>query len=137
MNKKIDIMISIILILIVLLSGCQEVSNNNSNLPENIRFESETLELIYANFSKVQDSGNTIRIEIQYQFRNIVDRDVNIITYIEFYDAQDNLLYKSANKTSNYPKGYADETVNPLWGIVTYNGEDVDQVDYVIIFAVE
>jgi hypothetical protein len=121
----------------ICITGCQEEKTGNNTIPENITIESDVVDLVFADFIEHKESGNIIRVEVQYLFRNIVSRNINVLVYFEFYDYEDNLLYTSENKTANYPEGHIDENINPLWSSVLYDGDDADKVDYVKIIVNE
>jgi len=108
--KKINwVLVCIVMLFVGFLSGCQEESTpTENNISDKIELESDVVELIFADFIEHGENGNTVRIEVQYLFKNIAGRDISIKVNVEFYDEEDNLLYKSENKTANYPEGYFD-----------------------------
>ena len=83
----------------ICITGCQEETTENNTIPENITLESDVVDLVFADFIEHKEAGNTIRVEVQYLFRNIVSRNINVLVYVEFYDNEDNLLYTSENKS--------------------------------------
>lgn len=135
MDKKLIILI--ILLLTILTSGCQEEKTENNIIPDNIKLESDVVDLIFADFIEHKDREKTNRIEVQFLFKNIVNRIIDIKVYVEFYDKEDNLLNTSYSKEGTYPPGYYDEILNPLWSTILYDGDDADKVEYVKIVVKE
>jgi hypothetical protein len=135
LNKKIFVISSIISILIFF-SGCteQEAANLN-NYPENIEFESDIVNLVYAEIEEYRESGKLLRLDVKYLFENIAERVISFKVNVEFYDADNNLLSKSGAKTiENMPIGYKEGQVLAA-NIISYD-DDVDLVHHVKI-AVE
>ena len=141
MNRNLCILLSIIVLIIVLFSGC--TNNNDTDTPDTrVTLESEIVEFTYSNLEYIKDSGETVRIEAQYLFRNIANRNIRFNVTAWFYDKDDNLLYNTSDspKDFTFPDGYyetyTDAGLAPA-NIITYDGEYVNNVDHVVIKAIE
>jgi len=120
--------------LLVFLSGCQEQKSTevNENF-ENIELESDLVKLAYGNFSIIKDKNVVMRAEVEYLLKNIAGRDIRLKVTVEFYDKEDNLLFRSPYKEIDLPADYEEKLVNTA----TYDGDFVSEVDHVKIVAEE
>ena len=136
MKKSLLIFGIVAMFSIVALSGCQEENTQNTNNLENVELDSEVVELAYANFTKNSQDGEIVSVNIEYLFKNIVERDLNINITAEFYDKDNDLLYTGGPKSIYLPQGWTEQGVGPA-NSISYDGEDASEVDYVKIIAEE
>lgn len=137
MNKIIFSISILTLFIITFLSGCQQQGTITDNNLNNVILESDLVELVYSiiNFNK-DDQNEIFSVEVQYRFRNIVNRNIEIKVFAEFYDIKDNLLAKEGPKEIYIPEGWTEQGTSPA-NIITYYGEDAEEVDYVKIIVEE
>ena len=135
MNKIIFCIL--IIFIIALLSGCQQQGTITDNNLNDVMLESDLVELVYSiiNFNK-DDQNEIFSSEVQYRFRNIANRNIEIKVFAEFYDIKDNLLAKEGPKEIYIPKGWTEQGTSPA-NIITYYGEDAAEIDYVKIIVEE
>ena len=134
MIKKGCILFILLLFLLVFLSGCQEQKSINVNEGfENIELESDLVKLVYGNFSIVKDKNVIIRAEVEYLLKNIAGRDVRLNVTVDFYDKENNLLFKSPYKEIDLPKDYEEQIVNTA----VYDGDFVSEVEHAKIIVEE
>jgi len=134
MIKKGCILFILLLFLLVFLSGCQEQKSINVNEDfENIELESDLVKLVYGNFSIVKDKNVIIRAEVEYLLKNIAGRDVRLNVAVDFYDKENNLLFKSPYKEIDLPKDYEEQIVNTA----VYDGDFVSEVEHAKIIVEE
>jgi len=134
MIKKGCILFILLLFLLVFLSGCQEQKSINVNEDfENIELESDLVKLVYGNFSIVKDKNVIIRAEVEYLLKNIAGRDVRLNVTVDFYDKENNLLFKSPYKEIDLPKDYEEQIVNTA----VYDGDFVSEVEHAKIIVEE
>jgi len=134
MIKKGCIISILLLVLLVFLSGCQEQKSINVNEDfENIELESDLVKLVYGNFSIVKDKNVIIRAEVEYLLKNIAGRDVRLNVAVDFYDKENNLLFKSPYKEIDLLKDYEEQIVNTA----VYDGDFVSEVEHVKIIVEE
>jgi len=136
--KKVFWSIGILIILIVtFLSGCQQEGTTTDKNLHNVILDSDVVELAYSllSFNK-DDLGIIISVEVQYRFRNVVNRTIDVNVYAEFYDKDNNILAKEGPKEIIIPKGWTEQGISPA-NIITYKGENVARVDYVKIIVEE
>jgi len=138
MDLKKLVIIALIFLLIGIFSGCQKREATDVNtIPENIEFESDLLELTYANIVFHRDGDVVLRTEVQYLFKNIAKRVLNITVIAEFYDKNDKLLFTGGPKFLEYlPIDYVETEVFPP-NTITYTGIDAKDVDHVKIIVTE
>ena len=122
---------------VALLSGCQQKGTTTNNDFNNITLDSEVVELVYSvlNYNKDQQ-GVILGVEAQYRFRNIVDRNIDVNVFVEFYDLENNLIAKEGPKEINLPEGWVEQGVSPA-NIISYRGINVAKVDHAIIIVEE
>lgn len=138
MNKIIYFLGISIILISTFLSGCQQQgTSSENNLDKNILFDSDIAELVYSkiNFNK-DDTGIILSIEVEYRFRNVVNRNIDIYVFAEFYDKDGGLLTKEGPKEIYIPKGWTEQGVSPA-NIIRYSGEKSSQVDFVKIVVEE
>jgi hypothetical protein len=82
------------------------------------------------------EKGEILGVELQYLFKNIAKRAIDINVYAEFYDKDDNLLAKEGPKEITIPKGWTEQGLSPA-NIITYTGEMSTYIDYVEIIVEE
>ncbi|NHJ40550.1 MAG: hypothetical protein FK731_11005 [Asgard group archaeon] len=131
MNKIIFSISILIIFIITFLSGCQQQGTITDDTLNNVMLESDLVELVYSiiNFNK-DDQNKIFSVEVQYRFRNIANRNIEINVFAEFYDIKDNLLAKEGPKEIYIPKGWTEQGISPA-NILTYYGENAAEVDYV------
>lgn len=136
--KKILLSICVITIfLMTFLSGCQKEGTTTDKNIDNILFDSNVVELVYSdiNFNK-DDNGIILNVEVQYRFKNIVDRNIDINVFAEFYDKDNNLLAKEGPKEISIPKGWTEQGISPA-NSIRYSGVNAELVDHVNIIVEE
>ena len=136
--KKYLILIGIVfLFLTSIFSGCQQEGTSTDENFENIYLNSDIVELVYSemNLNK-NEKGEIIGVEIQYLFKNIAKRIIDINVFAEFYDKDDNLLVREGPKEITIPKGWTEQGISPA-NIITYSGELSSFIDYVEIIVEE
>ena len=138
MNKMGLLIINLIILFIILLSGCQEQKATTTGKKfENITLESDLVELVDASLEFNEDNNVKLRVDAEYLFRNIAGREIAITVTVEFYDENDNLITIRGEKhILNIPKNYTEKTVLEANNIY-YDGEDAYKVNHVKIIAAE
>jgi hypothetical protein len=137
MNKY-PCLIGISLILIsIFLSGCQQQGASTDETLDNIFLDSDIVELVYSkmNFNK-NEKDVILGIEVQYKFRNIANRNIDINVFAEFYDKEDNLLSREGPKEISISKGWTEQGISPA-NIINFSGENSSKVEYVKIVVEE
>jgi hypothetical protein len=134
-------MIVFVVSLALLLCGCQEqTKTENNNLDKDVELESDVVEFVYSNLTKQIDNGKVIGIDVEYLFKNIANRTINFNVSAEFYDPEDNLIYKSNPEDKRF-KGFTadttEEAVSPIWNVISYTGIDADKINHVKIIVKE
>ena len=124
----------VLLLLITLLSGCEEKGVTTENDLENILFESDVVELDRANLEFIKDDEefDARKIDFNYRLHNPLNRSVSVNVDVIFYDETDRELYSKLDYEINLPAGHTD-SINT----VEFGGIHVKLVDYVKITAFE
>ena len=136
--KKIILAICMITVfLMTFLSGCQQEGTTTDKNFDNIILDSDVVKLVYSdiNFNK-DDNGIILNVEVQYRFKNIVDRNIDINVFAEFYDKDNNLLAKVGPKEISIPKGWTEQGISPA-NIISYSGKNAALVEHVNILVEE
>ena len=137
MRKHVLLVVFSIILAVVVLSGCggNQTATETDEF-ENIEFESDIVELVHGQVVKKIDKGILIGIDVEYLFKNIADRDIEVKVNLEFYDRNDNIIFRGGPKWIVLPDGYTETQVLGA-NIISYNGKYIKDVDHVKIFAVE
>ena len=137
MNKIIWSLGITIILIITFLSGCQQKGTTTDKNLNNILLDSDIVELVYSSIEFNKDDNDIIlSVEVQYRFRNIVNRNIDINVFAEFYDKDDNLLVKEGPKEISIPEGWTEQGISPA-NIIKYTGEKSSKVDYIKIIVDE
>ena len=137
MNKKGLLIINLIILFIILLSGCQEQKATTTGKKfENITLESDVVELVDASLKFNEDNNVKLRVDVEYLFCNIAGREITITITVEFYDKNNKLLSTEGPKYITLLKDYTETSILGA-NIISYSGENASEVDHVKIIAVE
>jgi len=133
-GKILVILVSLIFIFLGF-SGCltsTEVDNNKLN----VDFESDIVDLLEYNLELVSNKENrVIQAIVTGKIRNKLDRIIEVDIKSEFYDVNDNFLGQKiftiiGLRERNKPGDTTTFTI-------TYDGENVNNVDYAKLYALE
>jgi len=136
MKKNLLVLGFLIILIISIFNGCQEQKAVETSYLEGIQFESELVELIHSKVIKRTEGEKVLNIDVEYLFKNIADRDINLKVFVEFYDKNNELLYTGGPKYINLLNGWAEQGVSPT-NIISYSGKQVGKVDHVKIIVLE
>jgi len=137
MKKYVDLMVILIVLITLFLSGCQQEGTSTDKNFDNIYLDSDIVELVFSKIILNKDEkGVILGVEVQYRFKNIANRKIDINVYAEFYDKEDNLLTREGPKEITIPKGWTEQGLSPA-NIINYSGEEAREVDYVNIVVEE
>ncbi len=148
MNKKLLIVISIIMIAVIVLCGCNEQKALTAGEKDGqIKLQSNVVELHQSSFdvntkivydSYTDETYEVVEnIEIKYLFKNIVDRSINIEINAEFYDKNDKLIGIGGPKSIGpIPKDYTEKSYTTQNSII-YDGSNVADIEYVLLIVEE
>ena len=114
----------------------RKITSTDENF-NNILFDSDIVELVYSkmNINK-DDQGSILSVDVQYRFRNIADRNIEINVFVEFYDIEDNFLTREGPKEISIPKGWTEQGISPA-NIIKYSGEKSSLIEYLKIIVEE
>jgi hypothetical protein len=137
MKRYVSLIGIIIVLTSLFLSGCQQEGTSTDENFDNIYLDSDIVELVYSKMNLNKDEkGVILSVEVQYRFKNIANRNIDINVYAEFYDKEDNLLAREGPKEITIPKGWTEQGLSPA-NIIYYSGEEIIEVDYVKIVVEE
>ena len=143
---KLLIIISCVISTVAMLMGCTSIDPNTEDNFENISLESSVVELANASLIIHEDKDYTEdlepimviqKVDVEYLFKNIAGRTINVTVNVEFYDIDNNLLYVGGPKIiHNLLKDYTERTKTEA-NIISYSGSNVADVDHAKIIVVE
>jgi len=143
---KLLVIITCVISTLGMLMGCTSVDPNAEGNFENISLESSVVELANASLIIHEDKDYTEdlepimviqKVDVEYLFKNIAGRIINVTVNVEFYDIDNNLLYVGGPKIiHNLLKDYTERTKTEA-NIISYSGSNVADVDHVKIVVVE
>lgn len=119
-------------------SGCQDKDIQATTL-NNITLESDVVRLHDSSFTPIYGNRrNLVKVEISFILENIAGRELEQIqVYCEFYDNQDNLIARKPEKTIRFmPIGWIEQPSGGF-NVFSYEGVDVEFVEYAILYAYE
>jgi len=94
------------------------------------------VELIHSNITKRTDGEKILKIDVEYLFKNIAGRNINIKVFVEFYNKNNDLLYTGGPKYITLLDGWKEQGVSPA-NIISYSGKRVDEVNHIKIIVSE
>lgn len=128
------------------LSGCTEQGTTTQQAFEHVEFESDAVDLAYANVSFFEEKEYTEelepimvtkKVEVKYLFHNKMDRRINVSVTVEFYSDQDELVHRVGPRIIHgLLKEYTEQQFTEV-NIARCEGEKANRVSYVKIFAYE
>lgn len=138
MKKSLFIFILIVSLIFVFISGCQEESDENKSV-ENVELDSDLVKLVHGGINKNLVDGDVISVDVEYLFKNLLDREITISISAEFLDGNNNSLAIVGTRNITLPPNYEEKIVSPVspQNIITYAGEDVAEVDHVKLIVTE
>jgi len=138
MKKNLLLVVGTIFLLVTMFSGCEEQKGTTTDKDSKITLESEVVELTYASKEFIKDDqGTIIKVEVQYLFKNIANKDLEFYVTAEFYDKDGNLIFSSdPPKFFSLPDGYSEIGIGPA-NKIAYDGTYLMDVDHIVIKAVE
>ena len=122
-----------IILMTIVLSGCQEEGTTVKKTFENIYFDSEILELVEGSLNFTDDNGIITKADLMLRFKNILNETISVTFNVEFCDKNDNVLYSKPYSINSFPAGWAERSPNRF----SYYGNDVADVDHVNVLIVE
>lgn len=137
MKKKFFLIGTLILFIVILLSGCQEQkATTTENNFEKIELESNVVELVDASLEFKEANNVILKVDVKYLFHNIAGRQITVTVNVEFYDKSNNLLSTGGPKYISLPKDYVETSILGA-NIISLSGEKAAYVDHVEIVASE
>jgi len=137
MRKIPCLLLIAIIITIAFLSGCEQKGTEVENSSKLITLDSKVVELVYSSLNFTKDhSGNIVRADVEYLFKNIANRAVNVEVFVKFYDKNNNLLATVGSKEIDLPTDWTEHGISPA-NIISYDGKDAMKVDHAKIVANE
>jgi hypothetical protein len=124
----------IIIIITLVLSGCQEENiQNNIEIDKNVNFLSNDiglLELVNSSLEILKDDNEEItRVQLLFKFRNLLDKTIRDLSLdISYYDIDDVILFNSTFSYPNIPPNYIE--TDPSRPKV-FEGSGVENFDHV------
>ncbi len=135
MKKSLFVVVTIILLTISSLIGCFD-SGVKTDKTYNVTLESAVVEFYNYSLKFIKDDNVVVKAQVEYLFINIAPRNIRIHITAEFYDVNNNLLGVGGPKTIELLEGYTEKGIFPA-NIITYEDEDAENVDHVLIKAIE
>jgi len=134
MKKQIALIFFLIIILTVVISGCQETKSVKSEEKKKVFLESSIVALKESELIFNKDGNKIVSAEAKYLFRNLLNEQVNLEIWVEFYDKNDNLLFTGGPKNINLLPLYTEQNFLGA-NSIEYSGDKAELVDHVVIIA--
>ena len=120
--------------LALVFSGCFEPeATTTSKSFDNVSLDSKVVGLIFAELNKNEENGRILSVELEYRFKNLRNRYINVEVTVEFYDNDMELLGASETYKIGLRQGWEEQLSN----FVTYSEYNAYKVDSVKIIAKE
>ena len=129
MKNKLIVSCSVILLIILALSGCTstEQKATESKKAEEINFSSDVLQIVNSSVDIQEKNGIIYNVVVTLYFRNLLNNNINVTYVVDFCDKYDNILYSKQYSLKNIPKNYKFYTPD----VFSYSGEDIGDFDHV------
>jgi len=139
MRRELIFISLIILIATISISGCQQKRETKIKAG-NVFFDGGgVFQLIEGKLDLIENKGKIVKARVIMRFKNIANRTVSANVSVEFFDSSNVSIYKTSRTFLNYPPGYMDSPITeddlnkPIANVVTYTGENVENIDHVVI----
>ena len=132
MKQKLIAIIFSILLICILISGCQEGDSKDEE-EGNVFLDSDLVELKFGNLTYNLDDGEVIAVSVEFLLKNLLDRLIDIDVSAQFFDENDNLLETVGPKNIIIQPLYEESLTNEL----TYAGLDASEVEYARLIVEE
>jgi len=146
MDATKEILGIVIIFVLVGLSGCEEQGTTTQQSFENVQFESDVVDLAYANVTFFEEKEFTEelepimvvnKVEVKYLFHNKLDRRINVSVTVEFYSDQDTIVHRVGPRVIHgLLKDYTERQFTDV-NIAYCEGEKASKISYVKIIAYE
>lgn len=124
----------VMIILASILTGClEQTATNTGSTFENIEMSSDIVKLVYAKFNKTEIRGNVVRVNVEYRLKNLLNRTVHLIVFVQFYNRDGKLLAISDTKSIDLLPNYEEKIAN----VASYDGEFAPDIEYARIIVEE
>lgn len=135
MKKKLLVICSIILLILLALGGCTstEQKATETKKAEEINFTSDVLQIINSSVDIQEDKGIIYNVVVTLYFKNLLNNIINVNYTVDFCDINNNILYSKQYRINNIPKNYIFYTPD----VFSYNGENIIDFDHVNIHIVD
>lgn len=138
MKKGLFTVFIIMILVSVVLSGCQTNSTTTPTRPQNVYLQSTIVEFANVTLEKtINKSGGAAVVTVGWLFHNIAGKMISAKIDVQFYDKHNNLLYNTTRWIENMPAGYTERFFSPRANKATYDGAGTGLVDHVIITVTE
>ena len=136
MKKKLLILLLTFSLIFVLLSGCQEETDEFEPI-KNVELDSDLVKLVYGRINQNLDDGIVVSVDVEYLFKNLLDRDITISISAEFLDENNNSLAIVGTKNISLLPNHEEKYPSPQQNVITYTDEDAAEVDHVKLIVTE
>ncbi len=129
----------ILIIITLVLSGCQEENNqNNTDIDKNVIFLSKDLgllELVNSSLEILEDDNEEItKVQLLFKFKNLLDKTIrDLYLDISYYDINDNILFNSTFSYPNIPPNYIETDPSRPQSFESSGVENFDHVEIRIV----
>jgi hypothetical protein len=138
MKKPLLYLSSFVVLVSVLLSGCQDTTSvKTQQLPENVYLDSNIVEFANVSFEKeTNKSGGVESVIVGWLFHNIAGRMISGRVDVRFYDKNNVLVYNDTKYFNNIPIDFTERLFQEANKVI-YSGENAGLIDHVVLVVTE
>ncbi len=136
LKKNVYIISTVLVILCMMISGCQEDLQGSISETNNVTLQSSIVEFSNVSFIKLKNRDGLIyQADFSWLFHNIANREIDVGIEIFFYDSSNQLIYNESKEILDMPADWT-EHYSPF-NTITLQGNLANKVEYVKVVAAE
>ena len=136
MREKLVISVVFAVLIVLVLSGCQEQTGASTGF-DGVRLVSSVVEFANASLNVFKDKNdNVYKVEVKYLFHNIAGKDLTVKVTASFYDVDENLIGSGGPKNIRLLEDYTEQSFG-LANSIVYESDNVERIDHVVLYVVE
>lgn len=134
MEKKLIVSCSIILLILLVVSGCTSIQQKatETKKAKEINFQSDVLQLVNSSVDIQKNKGSIYNVVVTLYFKNLLNNKINVTYAVDFCDKSNNIIYNITYNLFNVFPNYRYTSPD----VFSYDREKVGSFDHVNVYIV-